>query len=450
MHAFSAGEEDALSETKHYGLFDDGGSVWNNPEFIRRFEASFLSETSNEPHVTLEEQKTLQKLSKAMAKGNTEKAKRLLQSAIGPQASSRMDYELGNLFFQGEQTEKAAAAYTTAVEKFPKFLRAWKNLGNAQLRLKDFRGATKSLSRVIELGGADSWTYGTLGLCYLDLKKAIPAESALRMATLLDSDALDWKYGLVKSFSLQQRYGDAQALLGELIAEQPDNGDLWLIQAKAFLGLGEPMKAAENLEFVDRMGLSTPESLNNLGDIYINQKLFSMAVPAYVRSLEMERPTSFSRVTRAARALSANEDFDGVLRLVAETKRLHGDALTEETQQDLLRLEAGVALARGEAAEEAKLLKEIIRLNPLDGEALVYLGQHSDRSGDSEQAIFYYERAANLVAFEAEAKRRHGQLLVRLERYADALVLLKRAQDLKPSSALQDYIDQVEKVAKSA
>ena len=90
-----------------------------------------------------------------------------------------------------------------------------------------------------------------------------------------------------------------------------------------------------------------------------------------------------------------------------------------------------------------------VALDPLDGEALILLGQHSSRAGEIEKAIFYYERAASLEKFEADAKVRHAQLLVKTGNYADALPLLRRAQQLKPRDNIQDYLEQVERVAKS-
>ena len=90
-----------------------------------------------------------------------------------------------------------------------------------------------------------------------------------------------------------------------------------------------------------------------------------------------------------------------------------------------------------------------INSSPLDGEALILLGQHSARSEDYEKAVFYYERAASLEKHEADAKVRHAQLLVGQGKYTEALPLLRRAQDLKPRDDVQKYLEQVERVAKS-
>ena len=62
-------------------------------------------------------------------------------------------------------------------------------------------------------------------------------------------------------------------------------------------------------------------------------------------------------------------------------------------------------------------------------------------------SIFWFERAASLSAFEADAKVRHAQLLVGQLRYAEALPLLRRAQQVKPRDNIQQFLDQVERVA---
>ena len=132
---------------------------------------------------------------------------------------------------------------------------------------------------------------------------------------------------------------------------------------------------------------------------------------------------------------------------MAEITRLRGESLATEDQKDMLKLRARLAVATGASEEEAKILQEIVAIDPLDGEALILLGQHSARGGNPEQAVFYYERAANLEKFEADAKVRHAQMLVGQGKYQEALPLLRRAQSIKPRDNIQQYLEQIERVA---
>jgi Flp pilus assembly protein TadD len=108
-----------------------------------------------------------------------------------------------------------------------------------------------------------------------------------------------------------------------------------------------------------------------------------------------------------------------------------------------------IAVAEHAGEAEIRLLEELVALDPLDGESLILLGQYCARSGDTEKAVFYYERAESLEKHEADAKIRHAQLLVGQGKYGEALPLLRRAQDLKPRDDVQKYLEQVERVAKT-
>ena len=140
---------------------------------------------------------------------------------------------------------------------------------------------------------------------------------------------------------------------------------------------------------------------------------------------------------------------DQTKQLLAVVAKLRGDQLTADESKDVLKLRARLAVAAGAGEEEARVLAEIVALDPLDGEALILLGQHSQRAGDPEKAVFYYERAASLEKFEADAKVRHAQLLVGQGKYAQALPLLRRAQALKPRDNIQLYLEQIERAAPS-
>ena len=88
-------------------------------------------------------------------------------------------------------------------------------------------------------------------------------------------------------------------------------------------------------------------------------------------------------------------------------------------------------------------------MDPLDGEALLLLGQHCTRENQPDRAIFYYERAESLEAVEATARTRHAQVLVGMGRFTDAIPLLRRAQEIKPREDVARYLEQVERLAKT-
>ena len=424
-------------------------SVWNDPVFRRRLAESYAAEADLEPKLTQLEREQLQAAFNLIATDQVDAAIVALQPLCGPLVGATYEFTLANLYFQQEKVDEALPYYRTAVDKYPKFRRAWKNLAIILVRKAEWKDAAQALTRVVELGGGDAVTYGLLGYAYSNLEVHMSAETAYRMANLLDPQTMDWKMGLARSFFKQKRYTDAAALFGNLIAENTERADLWMLQANAFIGLGQPMRAAENFEVVDRLGKSTPESLNTLGDIYVNEELFEAAVKHYVRALELNPTVKAERAIRAAKALAARGANSQAKPLVARVEELRGKDISAEEKKDLLKLRARIALSEGAGEEEAKVLKEIVDLDPLDGDALLLLGQHAQRANDPVQAIFYYERAASLESFEPDAKVRHAQLLVSQGKYAEALPLLRRAQQLKPRENIQQYLEQVERAAQA-
>ena len=101
-----------------------------------------------------------------------------------------------------------------------------------------------SFTRVLTLGGGDAATYGLLGIACTNMRKYVAAESAFRMAALMEPGRIDWQMGLAETLFKQGRYADVAALTGALIDEHPERPELWILQATAYIGLGEPMRAA--------------------------------------------------------------------------------------------------------------------------------------------------------------------------------------------------------------
>ena len=430
-------------------------ALFRSPAFQQRFAESYLADTEVEPAVNDDERDVLVEVSTLLATPaeqggpKTDQAIALLQQAIGPAANAVFDFTLANLLAQKERSADAVAAYQAAVAKKPKFRRAWNNLGLLQVKSGDFRGAAQSLARVLELGGGNAFTYGLLGVSLGNLDDHLAAESAYRMASLLDPLTTDWRLGLARSFFKQRRFAEAATLCGTLIGGNPDRADLWLLQANAFVGMNEPKKAIENLELVDKLGKATADSLNLLGDVYVNEELPDLAASAYVRAMAKDQKGDPTRALRAAKAMAARSAHTECGALLDAIGTHYAAKLDDAAKKDVLKLRARLAVARGAGDEEAKILEQVVALDPLDGEALILLGQYSARSGKPDQAVMHYERAAGIAAFEADAKVRHAQLLVGQNKYAEALPLLKRAQQVKPRDHVQQFLDQVERLSQN-
>ena len=422
--------------------------LWESDDFQRVLAMSYQAESDVEPKVNDLEKPQLFEVLKLIAAEKPAEALAMVDPLCKDDASAVFDFTKANIHFQLEEFDKAGEAYAKATVKFPKFRRAWRNLALIHVRKGDFAKAIVPLTRLVELNGADSVVYGLLGYAHSLQDDNLGAESAYRMALLLDPKSKDWQLGLARTFFRQERWADAIALTSRLISEKPDQPDLWLLQANAYIGSGQPMKAAQNYEIVARMGKETVESALMLGDIYVNEDLFGPAVDCYGRALGMTPRPAASRPLRAAKVVLARGALEDGRRLVERTSEIYGDALSVEERKDLLKLRSRIAAATQATDEQARVLAEIVELDPLDGEALLALGQyHADR-GDFDKAVFHLERAASVERFEADAKVRHAQVLVKQGKYGDAVPLLRSAQQVRPRDNVQTYLDQVERAAR--
>jgi tetratricopeptide (TPR) repeat protein len=426
----------------------DIAAIWNDPEFQKQFIGAYGINAEIEPRVTPDEVKILEKIRPLMAE-DLPKAEATLVKNMKPDCSAVLDFTLGGIRFQQDRMAEALGNYESAVEKFPSFRRAWRNIGLINVKDGKYDEAISAFTRMIVLGGGDAYSYGLLGFAYSAKQDFQAAEAAYRNALLLQPENTEWRLGLTRCVFKQDKFEDAATLLDSLIERYPDKTDFWMLQAHAYLGLKQPLKAAENLEAIDRLGKSTVDSLHTLGDIYVSENLMDLAARAYVRAMDVDVAQPLTRPVRSAEVLAGRGALAQARQVTAHIQDVWGAEMDDADRRKLLKLEARLGMADGSASDDAAgVLEEIVKLDPLDGEALMLLGQHYSRQSEPDRAIFYYERAASLDAFEVNARIRHAQVLVSMGRYADAIPLLRRAQEVRPRDDVARYLEQVERIGR--
>lgn len=439
----------AFTQTWASELSQPERDIWNDPVFRKQFVAYYGINAEVEPRITPEEVAILEKVRPLMG-DDLPKAEGTLKSRMKPDCSAILDFTLGGIQFQQDKMADALGNYQKAVAKFPSFRRAWRNLGLIYVRDGRHGDAISAFTRMIELGGGDAYSYGLLGFAYAAKKDYQAAEAAYRNALLLQPENTEWRLGITRCVFKQQKFEDAVTLLEVLIGRYPEKVDFWLLQAQAYLGMKQPLKAAVNLEAVDRLGKATADSLHTLGNIYVSENLMDLAARSYQRAIDVDAKQPFARPLQSAELLAARGALTQARQVATHIREVWDKQLGEVDRRKLLKLEARLSMAEGAgSAETAGVLEEIVKLDPLDGEALMLLGQHYSGQNEPDRAIFYYERAESLDAFEVRAKIRHAQALVGMGRYAEAVPLLRRAQEIKPLDDIARYLEQVERIAKT-
>lgn len=422
-----------------------GDSVVDDPEWRKRFLGSYGFLSGAEPEIKPSELEVLREVIE-LIKINPRAAQAMLAQQTGTESSAALDFVLANLEFQSGEVELAAQHYESALEKFPDFRRAHKNLGLLRVQKGNFAGARVHLSRAVELGDRDGRSYGLIGYAYINLGNDLAAEVAYRNAILQEPETRDWKLGLARSLLSMQRYEEAIALFDALLEETPEDGTLWMLQANAYVGLEQPMKAAVNLETVRLLGKAQTSGLELLGDIYMNAGMPDLAKSAYLEVIASdEGATRFDSSLRASQLLVRTGAYAEAQDVLDSIQKRYGEKLGQDDELKVLTLEAKVARAQGRDAAAASLLKSIVERDGTRGDALLELAAYHESAGDRERAILMVERAQRLDAFEYRALLDHAQMMVSDKDYEKAAELLRQALGIKREPRVERYLALVER-----
>jgi tetratricopeptide (TPR) repeat protein len=416
--------------------------LWKDPSFAKFFLGTYSVFPDVEPPLNDSDREILNQLL-PMMKQPAEAAAALVKF-IKTDTNAIFDLTLGNLYLESGQADAAIMMFQRAVDKFPSFRRAWRGLGMAQVRQQKWLSSVTSLSRAIGLGAQDGPTYGLYGYALLSLDRAASAESAYRMALMFQPDLLDWKLGLVRCVLKQQKAAEAVAVCEEIIRQNPDRTEFISLQSEAYLALKENTKAAENIEFLARLGLAKAPDLQRLGDIYLVGKDTGLALSAYKRALDMGTFEA-TKVISQAENLSMQGGLTEAADLIATARTASGGKLAKDEEARLLKLEARLAVSAGKAGASVPILERVVELNPLDGGALMLLGQHYLDKSDNAKAVSYFERATKIKEQEAPANLRLAQIYLSTNKLAEALPLLKRSHELKASDSVAKLISDIER-----
>jgi tetratricopeptide (TPR) repeat protein len=424
--------------------------AWKDPKFVESFTGSFLPLTEQEPKITEREAELFQELADLLAANQNEQAMNRLAQAVNSASdpssvSAALNYTLGNLYLQNSRYEEAVRQYEVSIKKFPNFRRAWKNLGLARIQAGMYDSAIEALVKTVEMGEATGDTFGLLAYSYLNQGNASAALEGYRQASLLNPENKEWRIGKAEALMRTERYEEAIAEFKQLITEMPDRNAFYTSIANAYLSLNEAETASRYLEILRRRGEAKSSALGLLGDIYINDGLASLALHAYRDAIDTG-DFSTDKAVRALRAFLQRGFYPEAEELIADLESRYGDSFSEKETREVLNLRAQLSLALGQDEEAAAILEQVLEQDPLNGNALMLLGDYNQNLGDAETAIYYYERALSLSDFQRDAQLQLARIFVRQKEYLKAIRQLEAALDLEYSANVSDFLDAVRAV----
>ncbi len=428
--------------------------LWQSELFRKTVTGSFGIDSRIEPRITVDEEFYLDESAQKMADGDRAGAIKILVESPLLEKSPALLFSLATFEVEADDLDSAKDHFNKALEIFPNFRDAHRNLAIVLVQQEDYENAVGHLARAVELGSRESVTMGLLGYCHAVKNHHQAALDAYRLAALTEPSQRQWKVGEAQALQALSRPLQAASIFQKLIDEEPSDLNLWLVQADNWIALDRPHDAIANLEFVHRMEGLSAEATLSLGHLYLQNGLPELALQRYQDALEEPGSLRLDQVVEALELLANLGEWQRAATLskqvgeldIFETQRKSKTADSGVLSR-FYRQQAMIELEIGDPEAGEKLIADWLTKEPLDGLALILLARFKEGNGLREEAEMLLEQAEQLPQFAAAAHRAHGKLLVAAGDYEKALGHLQKSLELEPNPSLADYAKAVEKLA---
>jgi len=257
------------------------------------------------------------------------------------------------------------------------------------------------------------------------------------MAQLIEPGTAEWLAGTAQCLQQIGEDEEAAALLDEVVRKRPTEVSYGLLRADVLLGLGRNAEAAAGLDLMRRL-----EVLDGNGQLLL-AKLHLRGGRAEVAAESVKSAFAGEKKPSAVRALAAlAEATDRKAWEIARLLRDQCGTVVEEepAKRALARAGARIEIESGDdPAAGAEKLEELLKEDPLDGEALLVLGRHRAAETRREEAELLLQRATEVDDVAHEAWVEIARVRVDGKRYEAALEAVDEALGLRRSEELAEY-----------
>ncbi len=400
--------------------------------------------SGTEPEVTAAQAKILTEAEK-LADANLQAALELLNRIPTNQSGAAIEFARGVYYHQLDDIEQAMSAFQQAITTMPDFSRARWNLTQLLLQQGKYDAATEHLRKLLTApAGREYEIWKLLGYCFLSRDYPVEAETAYRNALIHSPIDLDARLGLIRAVLEQNRLRDVETMIANALELAPDNADLWNLLAHCALQQENQTKALTTLESAYRMNLLNLDSRQTLASLYLARNLPEQAMKIY-REIIADTPVPpVPTLLQAATAMMQMQDDEATEEIVQAIDQ-QAKSLTPEQMNQRQHLRAEIASRRGQPEQARQIYQEILRRQPLDGQALIKFANLLLNDNDSDSATAYFQRASRLPQFAADACVGLARSAVAKQDFQAAADWLKKALKIKPdNTAIKNYLQQVQ------
>ncbi len=349
----------------------------------------------------------------------------------GGARKARAYYQLGRAWTEqgAEFYEQASVNFNLAVRHLPGFIEPRLALAKLQPNTEQGReSAEKQLQEVLELDAGNPSTLFALAQLEAANDNIISALARYRKLLQYAPDHMAGRYNLALLLLKEKRWLEARDNFDRVIESNPQNVTALFNRGRANYRLEEYALAIE--DYQKALALKNgdyPETLLNLGLVYVSLKDFKAAEQSYRKALSLrdDYPSAwynlgllFMRQDKSDEALNA---FDRAV------------SLRENYVQAWYNL--GVIYGRkGQNEKSIFAYKTALKIRPEYTKAQLNLAVRLVRTGQPLEAIAHYRKALELDATYSSAWYNMALAHMELKQYEEAEQAVRRMLALEPDS----------------
>ncbi|UYM14474.1 tetratricopeptide repeat protein [Endozoicomonas euniceicola] len=418
----------------------DGGDL--------HFQFSTSPYQQREPRITSEEYETLNKVVELVKNQRESDAMTELRIQLARKPSAAMWFSLAQLQQQQQQHKAAVESLRHSIDLLPQFTRAHESLGLLLTQQGNYKAARPHLRQAARQG-APAQIYAMLGYGYLQTSQPQAATAAYSHALMLAGDNPQWKRGLLHAAMAAGDDSLARSMTDQLLADAPDNARLYILRAGLAQRQNHWPEAIASLEIAQQL-MPGNELSWQLAQVYLSQGYYQMAQPHLLQFIHNGIEGHQQQLLEMADYLISQQQYtlaDNTLKTLMLSSSLNASERSHGfVSQAMLLAEKNPGKS---ASQQIDLLQKSLKLNPLNGRALIAMaGLYEDSNPLQAEAL--YRRAESVSSVQLEALQRHAQLLLTQEAYRRAEQLLQQAVKQSPNDRqLRDNLVLVSRIVQS-
>jgi tetratricopeptide (TPR) repeat protein len=332
----------------------------------------------------------------------------------------------GSYLLAAGQVDSALARADAVLAKQPDNVAAHILRGSALGGLRDLDGALNAIEEAVRLDPARGASYTQLGLVELARGRKDQAEAALKKAVALDPKSIGSHLALGNFYWSQGRQADTERAFEAALQLDPKHIGANRAMAVLSLATGRLSQAEKHLKLVAEVS-KAPAAYFALAEFYVATNRAQDAI-ALLTPLAADGRRVVGAKNRLAAALAASGDRSGAYRLVDEI-------LKEDPRDGQTQLQKGqLLLEDGKSDQALASVQAAVAAEPTSASAQFALGRIYQTRGDRSGAEKAFQEVVKLNPRVAAAQVELSKLQLAAARPQDSLASAEAAIENRPES----------------